>query len=126
MGAAPLTLTLFREGSRNRLSVLRDVLTCRRGTHATHIAIGSVALAVPAVKSPRQEAHSSRPAARLSQWWGPAHPAAHCANASIRVGVRSVEERLKATHRSVSQLWRQRAGQMAVKKGIFFFKAEKS
>lgn len=54
------------------------------------------------------------------QWWGPAHPAAHCANTWIRVGVRSTKECLKATRHSMSQLWPQRAGQMAVKKGIFF------
>lgn len=32
---------------------------------------------------------------------------------------------MKATHRSVSQLWPQRAGQMAVKKGIYFFLSRK-
>ena len=62
MGATALTLTFLHEGRRSSLSMLRDMLTCQQGTPAMHTAIGSVALAVPKVKSPQQEAHSSRPA----------------------------------------------------------------
>lgn len=113
--------------------MVRDMLMCQWDAETTHTANGSVALDVPAVKSLQQAAQSSRITAPIvckaplgRTMVGPAHPAAHRAKSFIRVRVRRTQECLTAMRRSMSQLWRQRAGQMAVKKGILFFKAEKS